>query len=278
MLMELLGITKSYVLGRSGWTPFGAQRQLTVVDNVSLDIRKGEVLGLVGESGSGKSTLSSIAIRLTRPDSGRIVYKGQDVTLLGRTALRAFRSQVQMVFQDSTSSLNPRKSIGRTLSEALAMRGVPRSARPVRALRLLDQVGLGPRFLSHYPHQMSGGQRQRVSIARALAMEPELLIADEPVASLDVSLQAQIVNLLLDLRDELGLTILFISHDLALVAQISDRIAIMQHGKLLDLGTPAQVFRTQAHPYTAQLLAAVPRPRFDEGPENGRIRERTIAS
>jgi ABC-type glutathione transport system ATPase component len=259
MLMELRNITKSYPLG-GGW--FGSRRQVKVLDDVSLGIERGEVLGLVGESGSGKSTLSSIAIRLTATDTGAILYKGEDITEADARKLRGFRAQAQMVFQDSTSSLNPRKTIGRTLREALAMRGHPAAERTDRAAGLLDLVGLGSHILARHPHELSGGQRQRVSIARALAMDPEFLIADEPVASLDVSLQAQIVNLLLDLRERLDLTMLFISHDLALVGQISDRIAIMQQGRLVDLGTPAEVFRGNPHPYTAQLLASVPKPRF----------------
>jgi peptide/nickel transport system ATP-binding protein len=267
MLMELRNISKSFDLGGGGFMAAG--RRLSVLEDVSLGIERGEILGLVGESGSGKSTLSSIAIRLTAPDSGQVIYSGEDITKAEGKGLRAFRARAQMVFQDSTSSLNPRKKIGRTLKEALAMRGHSKAEHIERATSLLELVGLGKHMLQRHPHELSGGQRQRVSIARALAMDPEFLIADEPVASLDVSLQAQIVNLLLDLRERLKLTLLFISHDLALVGQISDRIAIIERGRLVDLGKPEEVFRNKPHPYTAQLLASIPRPRFaaDRSPD-----------
>ena len=267
LMLELRNVTKSFRLPGEGL--LGKRRTATVLRGVSLEIRRGEILGLVGESGSGKSTLSTIAIRLADPDSGEVLYKGEDITRKGPRQLADFRAQAQMVFQDSTSSLNPRKTIVRTLGEALAVRGVPRAKRRHRAAELLELVGLGAHMLDRHPHQLSGGQRQRVSIARALATEPEFLIDDEPVASLDVSLQAQIVNLLIDLREKLDLTMLFISHDLALVGQISDRIAILQRGELVDVGRPDEVFRANPHPYTAQLLASIPKPSFATSTQPG---------
>ena len=259
-LLELEGVRKHYVLGKGMLDRMaGRRRTLLALDGVSLTVREGEVLGLVGESGSGKSTLAQVAVRLTSPTAGRIKYRGEDLTEKSGRALRPFREHVQMVFQDTGSSLNPRKTIRRTLHEALAMRGMPKPERPEQALRLLDLVGLADFVLPRYPHQLSGGQRQRVAIARSLAMQPEFLVADEPLASLDVSLQAQIVNLLLKLRGELGLTMLFISHDLALIKHISTRVAVMYAGRVVEEGLPAEVLRSPAHPYTRALLGAVPR-------------------
>ena len=259
-LLEFEDVRKQYVLGDGLLDRLtGRRRQLLALDGVSLTVREGEVLGLVGESGSGKSTLAHMAVRLTVPSAGRIKYRGEDLTGKTGRALRGFRERVQMVFQDTGSSLNPRKTIGYTLREALAMRRVPRPERPTQAVSLLAAVGLGEFVLPRYPHQLSGGQRQRVAIARSLAMRPEFLVADEPVASLDVSLQAQIINLLQKLRVELGLTLLFISHDLALVNHISTRVAVMYAGRIVEEGLPDEVLGGAAHPYTRALLSAVPR-------------------
>jgi oligopeptide/dipeptide ABC transporter ATP-binding protein len=259
-LLELTNVRKDFVLdaGLIGRLT-GRRRVLRALDDVSLVVRRGEVLGLVGESGSGKSTLAEVAVRLLTVDAGAVAYRGEPVTYASGRALRPFRRGVQMVFQDTGSSLNPRKTVGRTLDEALALRGVARGERLARVERLLGLVGLGSFVRARYPHQLSGGQRQRVAIARALAMEPELLVADEPVASLDVSLQAQIVNLLLRLRHELGLTLLFISHDLALVSHISTRVAVMYAGRIVEEGPADRVLRQPAHPYTQALLAAIPK-------------------
>ncbi len=245
---------------------FGGARRLfrraapnVALDDVSLQVRRREVVGLVGESGCGKSTLAQVAIRLLDADRGSVSYRGRSVSRVTGRALRPFRRAVQMVFQDTGSSLNPRKTVRRHLAETLAVAGVPRAGRQARAEELLRLVGLDPALLARLPHQMSGGQRQRLAIARSLAMGPELLIADEPVASLDVSLQAQIVNLLDRLRGELGLAMLFISHDLALVARISGRVAVMFAGAIVEEGEPGVVLAAPAHPYTRALLAAIPR-------------------
>jgi len=258
-LLEVRDVAKRFVLEHGLFARLsGRQRNLVALDGVSLSVAAGEVLGLVGESGSGKSTLGQAIVRLADVSAGTVRYRGQDVTQLAGATLKPFRRRVQMVFQDTHSSLNPRKTVRRTLEEALALRGLARTERPARAARLLGLVGLGGFALPRYPHELSGGQRQRVAIARALAMEPELLLADEPVSALDVSLQAQIINLLMRLREELGLTLLFISHDLALVNHIASRVAVMYAGRIVEIGRPEEVLRQPAHPYTRALIAAIP--------------------
>jgi oligopeptide/dipeptide ABC transporter ATP-binding protein len=257
-LLELTGVRKVFG-ARRGLLGFGRGKPFRALNDVTLAVHRQEIVGLVGESGCGKSTLAQAAIRLLEIDGGSVAWKGNSVTGLSPRNLRTFRRGVQMVFQDTGSSLNPRKSVERHLFETLAMVGMPRSARRARAHELLTMVGLDPAVENRLPHQLSGGQRQRLGIARALAMKPELIIADEPVASLDVSLQAQIVNLLDRLRQDLGLAMLFISHDLALVGRISDRVAVMFAGSIVEEGRPQDVLRAPAHPYTRALLAAIPR-------------------
>jgi oligopeptide/dipeptide ABC transporter ATP-binding protein len=259
-LLDLVEVEKHYPLDRGLLGAFSRyKRVFRALDKVSLTIRRQEVVGLVGESGSGKSTLAQVAVRLLTVDGGSVAWKGNSVTHARGKALKPFRRRVQMVFQDTGSSLNPRKRIGRHLAQSLALAEVPRADRHARALELLELVGMPATTLDRYPHQLSGGQRQRVAIARSLAMQPELLVADEPVASLDVSLQAQIVNLLDELRQRLGLTILFISHDLALVGHICTRVAVMYAGSIVEEGTPRDVLLNAGHPYTRALLAAIPR-------------------
>ena len=259
VLLELTEVRKEFgaaggMLGRL----LGRAPRFRALDDVSLTLHRREVVGLVGESGCGKSTLAQVAIRLLDVDAGSVAYKGNNVTRATGAALRPFRTGVQMVFQDTGSSLNPRKTVARHLAEALAVAGLARDRRQARAEELLRMVGLEPAILLRLPHQLSGGQRQRLAIARSLAMDPEVLIADEPVASLDVSLQAQIVNLLDRLRRDLGLSLLFISHDLALVARISTRVAVMFAGTIVEEGAPEHVLAAPAHPYTRALLAAIP--------------------
>lgn len=227
------------------------------VDGVDLVLHRGETLGLVGESGCGKSTLSRLAAGLYTPTKGTVSYAGEP---LRGTPTRAQRRLVQMVFQDPYSSLNPRMSVGQTLSEVLRYHGiVPRSQVRQRIFELMDLVGLPARAIDQLPRSFSGGQRQRIGIARALALEPRVLIADEPVSALDVSVQANIINLLLDLKDSLGLSMLFVSHNMAVVRQISDRIAVMHDGVIVEQGPTAQVFEKPQDPYTRLLLASVPR-------------------
>jgi oligopeptide/dipeptide ABC transporter ATP-binding protein len=230
------------------------------VDDVDLTVRAGETVGLVGESGSGKTTIGRAILGLIKPASGRILYEGQAVGSLKGTALAQFRRQVQIVFQDPYSSLNPRLPVGKAIAEVLRFhRIVPEAEIAGEVRRLLDRVGLLPDMAERLPRGLSGGQRQRVGLARALAVRPRFLVLDEPVAALDVSIQAQILNLLKDLRDELGLTMLFIAHELSVVHHMSDRIAVMYLGKIVETGTAAEIFEAPRHPYTQGLLKAVPR-------------------
>ena len=239
------------------------QRQTGVVkalDDVSLKIDKSSTLGLVGESGSGKTTLGRVLVRLQDPTSGSAFYDGQEITSLDGSALRPYRKKIQMVFQDPYNSLNPRLRIGTILAEPLEIHFPKMSAsdRSTRVAELLKLVGLDPTHARRFPHEFSGGQRQRIGIARALAVEPEFIICDEPVSALDVSVQAQIVNLLMDLQDQFGLTYLFIAHDLAVIEHVSDQIAVLEHGKLVEEGSAEQITHHPSHPYTQRLLASVP--------------------
>jgi oligopeptide/dipeptide ABC transporter ATP-binding protein len=258
-LLTLSDVYKTFALEQSLVSRMlrGATRVIAL-DHIDVQLDAGEVLGLVGESGSGKSTLAYAMMRLTDIDSGVIRFRGGDITRAGRAELRPFRKAVQMVFQDTQSSLNPRKTVEQTLDDVLRLRGVADAERASHAADVLARVGLDGQYLCRYPHQVSGGQRQRVGIARALAMGPELLIADEPISSLDVSLQAQLLRLLTQLREELGLGMVLISHDLAVVSHVCDRVAVMYAGRIVETGTVDEVFRTPAHPYTQTLLAAVP--------------------
>ncbi|MBO4160846.1 ABC transporter ATP-binding protein [Micromonospora antibiotica] len=242
------------------WFPSSGGPPVRAVDGVSLTVRAGETLGLVGESGSGKSTTGLALLRLVDPTTGRIRVGGQDVTGWSRRRLRGLRRRVAMVFQDPQASLDPRLTVGASITEPLVVHRLAGSAdaRRRRVAELLDLVGLRPETAGRHPHELSGGQRQRVGIARALAGEPDLIVLDEPIASLDLSVQAQIMNLLRRLQRDLGLTYLFIAHDLAAVEHLSDRIAVMYLGRIVETGTPAQLWREPAHPYTAALLSAVP--------------------
>lgn len=242
------------------------------VDGVSLQIRRGETLGLVGESGCGKSTTGRAILQLIRPTTGSVRFEGVELTELEGRALRRVRSRAQMVFQDPYSSLNPRMTVGGLVGEPLRMQGVEKGERRVRVHELLKTVGMSPQHASRYPHAFSGGQRQRIGIARALAMSPSFIVLDEPIAALDVSIQAQIVNLISDLQDQFALTFLFIAHDLSAVRHMSDRVAVMYLGRIVELAPVDELFGNPLHPYTKALMSAVPIP----DPQVERTRQRIL--
>jgi oligopeptide/dipeptide ABC transporter ATP-binding protein len=244
------------------------------VDDVTFDLEEGETLGLVGESGCGKTTLSRALMRLLEPTEGCIRFRGLDVTHARRKALEPLRKEMQMVFQDPFASLNPRKRVSQIIGLPLRLHGAPRDGIEDRVRELLRRVGLHPEHLHRYPHEFSGGQRQRIGVARALALEPRLIVLDEPVSALDVSVQAQIINLLDDLQDEFGLTYLFVAHDLSVVRHVSDRIAVMYLGKLMEISPAEELYTKPIHPYTGALLAAIPIP----DPRENRRRERVVVS
>jgi len=242
------------------------------VDDVSLSLNEGETMGIVGESGCGKSTLARCFVRLLEPTDGAIRYRGQDITHLGRKALDPMRREVQLVFQDPVASLNPRKRVGQIVGTPLRRSGMERGKVEGRVRDLLERVGLNPEHINRFPHEFSGGQRQRIGIARALAMDPQLIVLDEPVSALDVSIQAQVVNLLDDLQDDLGLSYVFIAHDLSVVRHVSDTIAVMYLGKLMELSPARELYTKPIHPYTEALLEAIPIP----DPEENSRRERNV--
>ena len=242
---------------------FGSkERPVRAVDGVSFAIRRGETLGLVGESGSGKSTIGRTVLRLLECTGGQVLYRGDDIGRLSNERMRRLRSKLQIIFQDPYASLNPKMRIGAVLGEALATHGLHpgAGARERRIAELLELVGLHPEHASRYPHEFSGGQRQRIGIARALAVEPEFIVADEPLSALDVSIQAQVINLLADLRERLALTMLFISHDLDVVEYLCDRVVVLYLGHVMEIAPTAELFARPLHPYTRALLAASPKP------------------
>ena len=231
------------------------------VDGVTFSITEGETLGLVGESGCGKSSLGRTLLRLEEPTAGRIIYRGRDITVWDKKQLKGLRKEAQMIFQDPQSSLDPRMTIGDSIGEALLIHGTDTERERLEKVgQLLQRVGLEPEYTTRYPHELSGGQKQRIGIARALSVNPTLIVADEPVSALDVSVQAQIINLLMDLQRELALAYLFIAHDLAVIGQVSDRIAVMYLGQIIELANKKELFSHPLHPYTEALLEAIPVP------------------
>ncbi|MEU8512259.1 dipeptide ABC transporter ATP-binding protein [Kitasatospora sp. NPDC048722] len=246
------------------------------VDGISFDLVTGETLGIVGESGCGKSTLAKVLMSLERATAGQVRYKGQDITRLSGSALKAVRRNIQMVFQDPYTSLNPRMTVGDIIGEPFEIHPevAPKGDRRKAVQDLLDVVGLNPEYINRYPHQFSGGQRQRIGIARGLALKPEIIICDEPVSALDVSVQAQVINLLEQLQTEFGLSYMFIAHDLSIVRHISDRVGVMYLGKMVEIGTEDEIYAHPTHPYTQALLSAVPVP----DPTGREQRERILLS
>ena len=242
------------------------------VDDVSLSLAEGQTLGIVGESGCGKSTLARCLVRLLEPTGGTLRFRGDDITHRGRRGLRSFRREVQFVFQDPVSSLNPRQRVGQIVGTPMALHGAGARERQARVRELLERVGLNPEHVNRFPHEFSGGQRQRIGVARALAVDPRLIVLDEPVSALDVSIQAQVINLLDDLQKEFGLSYVFIAHDLAVVRHVSDQIAVLYLGKLMELSPAEELYRKPIHPYTQALLSAIPIP----DPKANRARDRQV--
>lgn len=259
-LLEVHNLVKHFPI-RSGLFR-SVTGQVRAVDDVSFAIQKGETLGLVGESGCGKTTVARTLLRLIPATSGHVMFEGQDVLRSSRAQLKALRRKMQIVFQDPYGSLDPRRTVGESLAEGLVIHGIgDRAARQARVANIIEKVGLSSSLLERFPHEFSGGQRQRIGIARALVMEPSLLVLDEPVSALDVSIQAQVLNLLRELQADMGLTYLFVAHNLGVVEYISTRIGVMYLGKMVELGPSKDVFQRPLHPYTKALAAAVPRPR-----------------
>jgi oligopeptide/dipeptide ABC transporter ATP-binding protein len=271
-ILEVRGLVKYYPLTQG--IVFRKQvGAVQAVDGVDFDLYAGETLGIVGESGCGKSTVARLLMSLERPTRGRILYKGEDITKLSGRALKAVRRNIQMVFQDPYTSLNPRMTVGDIIGEPYDIHPevVPKGDRRRHVQDLLDVVGLNPEYINRYPHQFSGGQRQRIGIARGLALRPEIIVADEPVSALDVSVQAQVINLMEKLQDEFRLSYMFIAHDLSIVRHISDRVGVMYLGKIVEIGGDAEIYDHPTHPYTQALLSAVPVPNPEAREHRGRI-------
>ncbi len=264
-LIEVNGLRKFFQLGNN--------RVLQAVNDISFAIQQGETLGLVGESGCGKTSAGRTIIRLYEPSAGQVNYDGVDITKLSKSKFKAYRRKMQMIFQDPYSSLNPRMTVMDIIGEALDIHGLvgSRAERKKRVEQLLDLVGLNSEHAARYPHEFSGGQRQRIGITRALAVEPQFIICDEPISALDVSIQAQIINLLIDLQKKLGLTYLLIAHDLSMVKYMSDRVAVMYLGKIVEMASSEDLYADPLHPYTKALLSAIPEPTVDRANERERI-------
>ncbi|MET7384933.1 ABC transporter ATP-binding protein [Streptomyces sp. NPDC005529] len=270
-LLDVTGLTKHFPV--MGGFPFKRKiGAVQAVDGLDFQVAEGESLGLVGESGCGKSTTGRLITRLLEPTAGRINYRGQDITHANRKQLAPVRSEIQMIFQDPYASLNPRQTVGKIISGPMEINGInPKGGQEKRVRELLETVGLNPEHYNRFPHEFSGGQRQRIGVARALALEPKLIVADEPVSALDVSIQAQVVNLLQDLQKDLGIAFLFIAHDLAIVRHFSQRVAVMYLGKIVEIANRADLYDNPRHPYTRALMSAVPEASADDVPARERI-------
>ena len=270
-ILKVEGLTKHFPGNRNGL--FGKRDVVQAVDGVSFEIAAGEAVGLVGESGCGKSTTGRLITRLLEPTAGKIEFEGQDITHLSNAQMRPIRSDLQMIFQDPYASLNPRQTIGTIIANMFEIQGIKPAGGVENEVRaLMERVGLNPEHINRYPHEFSGGQRQRIGVARAIALKPKLIVADEPVSALDVSIQAQVVNLLEDLQNEFKMSYIFVAHDLSVVQHISDRVVVMYLGKVMEQADKADLFNKPRHPYTKALLSAVP----VADPIEGRKRERIM--
>ncbi|MEU9314608.1 dipeptide ABC transporter ATP-binding protein [Streptomyces sp. NPDC048295] len=271
-LLDVSGLTKHFPI-KGGFPIRRTVGAVQAVDGLDFGVAEGESLGLVGESGCGKSTTGRLITRLLEPTAGTISYRGQDITHATRKQLAPVRSEIQMIFQDPYASLNPRQTVGKIITAPMEINGIdPAGGREARVRELLETVGLNPEHYNRFPHEFSGGQRQRIGVARALALEPKLIVADEPVSALDVSIQAQVVNLLQKLQKELGIAFLFIAHDLAIVRHFSQRVAVMYLGKIVEIADREDLYGNPRHPYTRALLSAVPEATADDTPARERIR------